>query len=367
MKVLHFVSDVSLKNGIVDLIMNYYREIYKISGDKIIFDFVYFEKDADRFYEKEISSYGGSTYIMTKPTNILKFSKEWQTFCKEKFGRYDILHIHLPFLNFLFKNAKKDLGVKKIISHSHTSKFGETKHSEIRNSISYYFGRNVPDYYFACSQLAGNKIFGKRFETTGRVINNAINIQKYRFNPAIRRKIRDYYGLSNKFVIGHIGRFSEQKNHDFLVDVFFDYQNEHPNSVLVLIGEGKLEKKIREKVVALGIKNKVLFFGRKDNVNEILQAFDFFVFPSIFEGLGIALIEAETNGIPCLISDNVPKEANILESTKAISLNKSAEQWAKMITREKRDLNSLSASCKFGFDIHQEAKKLIDVYENIVY
>lgn len=252
---------------------------------------------------------------------------------KEIMKGYDAVHINiLSAANILPVMAAKKSGVKKIIVHSHNS--GTV--GLIRNTLHFIFKpylRKAATDFFACSELAGKWMFGEKIigQDNFHIINNGIDIEKFKYDESIRNKIRKQYGLENDFVVGHTGRFSEQKNHSFLIDIFAEVYKKNNSARLMLVGDGELRVQIEEKVKTLGLSDAVIFCGVCDNVNEIYQAMDAFVLPSLFEGLPVVLVEVQAAGLRCVISDRISKEADISGDIKFLSLSDKPESWAESI------------------------------------
>ena len=218
-----------------------------------------------------------------------------------KKNKYDIVHSHMTLTNFFPLVVAKICGVKIRISHSHMAE----KHT-IKTYILAFLAKIVATDYFACGQDAGKFLFGHSEFT---VLKNAIDLEKYTFNYDIRIKERKELGAADDtIIIGHVGRFAKQKNHDFIIDVFSKINSIEPNSILVLVGTGELMEKMRKKVIDLNLQDKVKFLGLIDDVYRKLQAFDLFLLPSLYEGLCIAAVEAQATGVSCLFSDNVARE-----------------------------------------------------------
>ena len=199
------------------------------------------------------------------------------------------------------------------------------------------------------------------------IVNNGIDTEKFVFDKQVRDKIRTGLKIENKFVVGHIGRFSYQKNHEFLIDIFNEVYKKNSNAVLLLLGCGELEKQIREKVHILGLDKAVIFNGTVSNANEFYQAMDCFVLPSHFEGLGIVAVESQASGLKTLCSDVVPKEAQITNLLEFMSLSDTAEAWAEKVLSYdnrygRRDMSDEIK--KSGFDIKYSAKQLEGLYFN---
>ena len=239
MKVLHIVSNISLRSGVMSIIMNYYRNM---NIKDFSFEFLYFD-DREITYKEEIEKLGGRVYKFERSKNPLKLFFEINTFIKEHINDYQIIHIHEIYLiGALLRIKGKNKNIK-IISHAHTTKFSENKLSSIRNRIAAIPNRFIPDYYFACSFIAGEKCFGKKFRKNGHVIYNAIDISKFQPDNTIRNTIREELKINDKYVVGHVGNFNVQKNHFFLIQIFYELQKMKDNAVLVLVGDGKTRKK----------------------------------------------------------------------------------------------------------------------------
>jgi len=231
------------------------------------------------------------------------------------------------------------------------------------------FSKKYATHYFACSEYAGKWLFGNK--TGGSkltVLNNAIDLEKFSFDNDMREKLRAELGLENKFVLGNIGRFCFQKNHDFLIDVFYRVYKMDNSAVLMLIGEGELVDTVREKVRSLNLEKSVLFLEPKENINDYYQAMDVFVLPSHYEGFGIVALEAQAAGVPTICSDKVPNVTRLSEDIEYISLDTPADKWAEAIMLRKNAgrKNSIDYIRKKGYDIKVEARKLEDIYINMI-
>ncbi|QDP41459.1 glycosyltransferase family 1 protein [Radiobacillus deserti] len=362
-RVLHIVSTLSKSSGVMSFIMSYFRNINR---GKIQFDFLYWQNDNNSFID-EIKELGGNVYLIPKPNISKKFWYDFTAIFKENSGKYNIIHLHEVYLNMLIYPFLRKYNINHLIAHAHTTKYSDKKISSLRNRILCLPLKNTVSEYFACSKAAGEFYFGKtsKRDNEVKIINNAIDCDKFTFDKNTRMEMRNELDINKKFVVGHIGRFNAQKNHDFLIDIFFEIQKQKTNSLLVLVGIGPLEGKIREKVERLGIPEKVLFLGQRNDVSDILQAIDVFVLPSFFEGLGIVLVEAQAAGLDCFTSDIVPVEAKVTDRLKFLSLNLSAKEWAEKIIEETKSAKRVDEIEKIrdaGFDIRIEAEKLEKAY-----
>lgn len=365
MKVLHIVSNIALRNGVMSVIMNYYRNM---NLNDFSFEFLYFD-DREITYKEEIEKLGGKIYKIERSKNPFKLFLEINKFLKEHIEDYKIIHLHEIFLIGALIGIKRRNKNIKIISHAHATKFSDRKLANIRNHIFAIPNKVIPDKYFACSYDAGNVCFGKKFKQTGNVLNNAINLSKFYPDKNLRNQTRNELGIDDKYVVGHVGNFNAQKNHFFLIDIFYELQKVKDNAVLLLVGDGERRISVLNKCQQLGIMNKVIYLGTRDDINRIMNSLDCFLLPSIYEGLGIVLIEAQATGVPCVFTDVIPKEANILmENNIKLSLNDNPKIWADSILKSKREDREdiLEEIQNAGYDIELEAKKLEQYYKSII-
>lgn len=364
-RILQILPGGKVNGGIENFVMNYYRNIDR---NHVQFDFLVHYKEKG-YFDDEIKKLGGKIYYFSvrEDKRVFKYIKDLVKFFREH-REYKIIHGHMPGLAIIYFFIAKICKISVRISHSHVTTTENTfKGIILRHLIKLikYFS----NCYFACSMEAGKFMFGrKKFE----IIHNAIDIEKFTFNLEKRKEIRKKLGLENNFVIGHVGRFDLQKNHEFIVEVFNEVYKKNNNVRLLLIGEGILKEKIKTKVKKLGLENKVIFNKVVSNVNDYMCAMDIFLLPSIFEGLGIVGIEAQATGLFSIFSDVVPKEVEVSNLCKFISL-KNKEKWVEVINnfltssfkREKN--NYLEVIQNSGYDIKIESlkleKKYIEIYE----
>jgi len=337
-KVLYFV-DRMLRGGIQSLVIDW---VSRFDKEKIQVDFLLLDDGNKYELEETLKDMGCNVYKLDKiwirkPTDYIRYNKELKKFFSEH-NDYKVVHLHSTSKNYPVLKYAKKYGIPTRISHSHNIDF--QTNSTLKKLIGNIFKPLLIKYstdYFACSKIAGEWLFGNKIVKSSKfkVIHNAIDYEKFQYNETIRKKIRDELNIDDETVIiGNVARFETQKNHEFLIDVFYEYQKKVENTKLLLIGTGTLEKKIKEKVRKLEIENKVIFAGFKTNVNEYMQSMDYFVFPSLFEGLGLVLIEAQASGMKCFTSkDVVPDEVKASNSLNFISLSESAKKWSEIIFR----------------------------------
>lgn len=305
-RVLHFVSTLSHGSGVMSVIMNYYRHIDR---EKVQFDFLHFVACEDS-YADEIKSLGGKIYCVEKPGGSLKSVKQMNSFFQVHAKEYTWLHNHEVYLTFLLRPISKRYGLEKFIVHCHATKYSDKPLHAVRNGILCLPIRFMKVERFACSEAAGKFLYGEKLMKAGKVfvMHNAIDCEKFRFRPEVRERLRKEMGLEGKFVIGHVGRFERQKNHEFLIEVFAECKKEIDNCILLLIGEGSLSVKIKKKVVEKGLENSILFFTKRNDMEYLYQVMDLFVLPSLYEGLPVSCLEAQVNGLKCIISRTVTDE-----------------------------------------------------------
>lgn len=360
-RILHVLGALN-RGGAETMIMNIYRNI---NHSKIQFDFViHTNKKCD--YNDEIIKLGGKIYSVPRylGKNHFKYKSTWDAFFSSH-PEYKIVHGHMRSTAAIYLKIAKEHGLITI-AHSHSTASRGNKAEQFVKNVMQLPIRYTADYLFACSEEAGKWLFGKKtvMENNYRVVKNAIEVEKYLFNEAVRNEMRKALVIEDKFVVGHAGSFTFPKNHKFLIDVFYHVQMKNKNSVLLLLGDGKLKQQIEKQINSLGIKDKVILTGVVSNVNDYMQAMDVFVFPSLWEGLPMTVIEAQTMGLPCIISDKITNEAHITPHIKSVSLNKPADIWADAVISTKKTGRKDTEHYieENGFDIRDLVEKLTEFY-----
>lgn len=365
-RVLYVNGGIMDRGGISAYMMNYYRHIDK---SKVQIDFVVhgFEKGA---FDDEIQELGGEIYnVPVKSKDYVGNVKALRRIFRS--GKYKVVHSHMDAMGtVVLKEAKKcDIPVR--IAHSHNTE--HLTNNKLKFLLNEFARKNITRYathFFACSEPAGSWLFGKKNTEAGRIkyVKNAIDLDRYVYNEPVRIQIRKELNIENNLVVGHVGRFDYQKNHFYLLEIFKSLLQIEPEAKLILVGDGHLKLKILKKIEELNIVNSVILLGIRDDVNIILNAFDIFVLPSHFEGLGIVLVEAQANGLNCITSKSIPSEVNITGNVKFLPIDNSGKKiWVKTIVARnnnndrKTDLNKFSLS---GYSIKSEAKKLQELYLN---
>jgi glycosyltransferase involved in cell wall biosynthesis len=348
--------------GIETFLLNLYNNIDK---SKVQFDFISTSKKI--VLENKFTSMGSRIYKIPEPKNIISYYRSLKNIIKS--NNYNIVHIHknsaaniLPFI------ICKKLKIKCIISHSHNTAPIKSKIvTVIFHKINKFILNRISTKKFACSNAAAEWLYGKKYmkKNNIEIINNGIEVNKFIFNENIRNEVRFSNGWNNKFVIGHVGRMMKQKNQSFLVDIFEEILKIREDAVLVLCGTGELEEELHNKVKRRNLEDKIYFMGIRSDINNIMQAMDVFVLPSLYEGLGIVAIEAQATALPTICSDNVPIEAKILDTFESVSLKETAEYWAKIIIKSdgsNRNRSTKDKIKKAGYDISSISNKLQEFY-----
>lgn len=360
LRVIHSVA-VMNRAGQETFLMNLFR---KIDRGEIQFDFLCSEERAGD-YDAEIYSLGGHIFY-TAPVTARSQWKQVQQICNVrqalKAHPCDVFHIHTHHAFDAVKEviAAKLAGVKTVVVHSHNT---SALHHAAAHKLCRLLLPLLPIKRFACSKAAGHWMFcGNNF----RVIPNGLDLDVCHYDAAVREEVRRQMGWDGKRIVGHVGRFNEQKNHRFLIDVFEKLHEMQPDTQLVLIGQGELEEEIRERVAQKGLTEAVSFLGVRDDVIRLYQGMDLFLFPSLFEGLGIVLIEAQACGLPVLTSDAIPAEAFVTDIMQAMPLTASAQTWAdkaqKLLCDAAPRGDTRDSIAKAGYDIRCLAETLKSVY-----
>lgn len=361
-KVLQIIRSMNI-GGAQTLLMNILKNIDK---EKIEFHFLLNEKGV---FDEEIKRMGGKIFYMPYITEVgqMKYCKNLKKFFEEH-PEYKIVHSHLNQVSGIILKVAKKCKVPVRISHSHNT---QNTNNIIVKLYKLYLqsmiNKNATNY-FACSKEAAEWLFRNKSKEAI-IINNGIEVEKFAFSNEIRERIRKEYNINQgTLVIGHVGRFTEQKNHTLLFKIFSEIYKNRKDSLLFLVGDGKLRKECEEKIKELNLSKNVIFAGEKQNVNEIFNAFDIYVLPSKSEGLGIVLIEAQANGLRCVASNEVPSITNVTGEVTYISLETPIKEWAKVIEEKARlgRIEKIEGIKENGYDIKDTARKLEKIYRELI-
>lgn len=346
--------------GLETMLMNYYR---KIDKEQVQFDFLT-HRPGKGAYDDEILSMGGRVFHAPRlyPQNYKNYDWYMKNFFEEH-PEYQIIHAHIDAMSaFPLYEAKKNR-IPIRISHSHTSRLD----IDAKLPIKYLAKLAVPkvaNVYCACGEKAGKFLYReKKFE----LIHNAIDLEAFRFDIRKRKIKRAELGIKDELVIGHVGRYCYIKNQMFLLDIFGEVLKQRADAKLLLIGKGEDEAALRKKVSELSLDEKVLFLLDRSDVKELYQAMDVFVMPSIFEGLPVVGIEAQANGLPCVISNTISDEILLTDTVSMLSIKQPARDWAMKIlsVSQERSMTSITQLRDRGYDSETEAEKLAKWYEEL--
>jgi glycosyltransferase involved in cell wall biosynthesis len=363
LRVLHVVVNMN-RGGAETLLMNLYRNIDR---SKIQFDFLTCKEGV---FDEEIMQLGGRVYRIPYITDVghFKYRKNLEEFFNCHY-EYKIVHSHLDKMSGLVLQAAKKRRVPVRISHSHnTSSEGSMAAKLYKWYIGQLINQNATNYY-ACSQVAGEWLFKERAASAS-ILKNGIDLDLFKYSPKTRREIREELHLSeSNIVLGHVGRFAHQKNHEFLIDVFAEFCKCDNDSILLLVGDGPLRKEVEKKVFDLKINNKVKFLGVRSDIPQILQALDLFIFPSLHEGLPVSLVEAQGAGLPCFISDQISTEVDMGMGLVEFLPLDNKNLWIEIIKKklsitDSRELN-LEPLKQRGYNIKDTASQLEKFYLSV--
>ncbi len=362
MKIVEILSGLD-GGGVENMLFNYCQTM---KNDKMKIDFIVHNSEKGALEDKFLELGCSVFHVTSKRKSLLKNTIEIFKIIKN--GHYDVVHSHMNYKGLSHMLIAKLCGVKCRIIHQHTAHYKIHGIMKIIVPIMKKICSLCANIWMACSVDSAIDMFGEKNYKKGRIIilKNAINTRLFSYNEYTRKKIRKEMGIEKKFVIGMVGRFHPEKNHEFLIEIFKKILDKHVNSVLVLVGGGELLNEYKEKIKCMNLSNKVIFTGIKNNVYELMQGFDVFVLPTKNEGFGMVLVEAQCAGLNTYTSlEGVPKEVKVTELLHFISLKKKPEEWAEYIlsnstnkirgTKEKEITNA-------GYDITFQSKILKNIY-----
>lgn len=356
-RILHVVGDMN-QGGTQNLLMNVYKSIDR---DKIQFDFLVNRKG---ILDDDIKKLGGIIYYIPALQKVgqTSYIKNLDNFFNEH-KEYKIIHSHINQVSGLILERAKRAQIPIRIAHSHNNKY---KKNYFVRMYKMYLGRKLKanaNYKFACSKEAGKFLFGKKSKFE--IINNSIEVSKFTYNEEIRNIVRKDLQIDEGcYVIGNVGRLSYQKNPLFLLKIFKEFNLLKQNTKLLLIGKGNLKEKILRYIKKNKLENKVIMLEDRNDVNELMQAMDFFVLPSRFEGLGIVLIEAQASGMRCITSKGVAPAAKVTDLLEFYSLKNKPKEWSKKIYENMyyERKNTVKEIKNKNYDIIETAKSMQDIY-----
>ncbi len=341
------------------MIMNYYRHIDR---SRVQFDFLVHREEPGA-YEEEIKSLGGRIFRIPPITSPVRHARAVHAFFDEH-PEFRIIHGHVSELGyFIYREAAKR-HIACIIAHAHNARCSLDLKWPFRTLLK----RLIRPYIscgMTCGRDAARWLFGKKLAASALMLNNAIDALAYRSSDTRRQSVREKMGWQNHWVIGNVARFSPQKNHHFLIKLFSRVLHRRPDALLVLVGDtqGNTYESVRSQVEKLGLTQHVQFLGSRSDVPDLLQGMDVFCFPSLYEGFGIAILEAEASGLRVIKSSCIPDDANAVpDLVKALSLKAPLDTWVKALLGPYERRDTYAEICQAGFDIAKNARQLQQFY-----
>ncbi len=357
-RILHSVSNMD-RGGIETMLMNFYRNVDR---EQVQFDFLA-NKPAPGDYDEEIRAMGGRIFISPGFMSYRKYL-DYMTGLFREHPEYKIIHTHNGALMLYALESAKKNNIPVRIAHAHATAVPFGIKNELKKLMRPMIKYVATDYW-GCSEAAGKFYFSeKRWNEKHQLIHNAINVDDFAFNSEARAAIRRQYGFGDKFILGHVGRLTPQKNQKMILDIFAEMHRLNPNTHLVMVGTGELEEEMKKHTAELGIADHVTYTGVQTNVNEWYSAFDVFIMTSKNEGLPVVAVEAQAADLPCAMSGSITPEVKVTDNVKFMSINEEPLKWAKAILDfEQRERVNRGAELKAaGYDIRFEAARMQELY-----
>lgn len=371
-KVLEVNVDDQGRSGVYSLIVN----VIKNKPKDIDIDIAAFENFENTANLNELAQYGTNVkYVGYSGNKLIKQYKIYKNLLRYlKQNKYDCVHIHSDVANKLYiaGKAAKKAGISKIIFHSHASEV-DGNYRKIKRQLHKLTRRKLKDIgtrFVACSDVAAKWMYPNINSQDITIINNGIDLDKFRFNSKVRQQVRKKLKLNDNLIIGHIGRFSYQKNHQYIIEIFSKLVLHEPKARLLLVGEGPDREVIENLVKEKNLENNVIFYGLSNHVEKLLQAMDIFILPSHFEGLPIVGVEAQTAGVPVIFSDQISKESKLTNNVTFLPIKaNNISQWVTTIEKYKDysiniRLNAYKMVKNKKFDIDSTIQEFVSLYKN---
>lgn len=360
MKILHLTAGIGRSNGVMSVILNYASHVSK----DIKFDVLYFvSTDDDRI--AELKDLGGQATEIDPPGLHSLFRDDVDGYLEAHRGEYAAIHIHLPYLAGVIAPKARRAGIGKVLVHSHSTWFSMGG-SELRNKLLNMPTKRLADELIACGREAGAVWYGKHALETGRVtvLPNAIECDKFRFDSAVRKTVRNELGLDDRLTLACVGTLTDRKNQSFLIRLAAQMKKRGTDPVLLLVGDGPMREELAGLADELGVDRDVMLLGNRPDVARLMQGMDVFLLPSLMEGLPVCAIEAQAAGLPVIMSDTVTDETCITDVTTRLSLEAPLDKWADEVFRlaklPRTDTTDIIRQA--GFDLEAGARKLERLY-----
>lgn len=363
-RILQVLDKINENSGVSAVVMNYYEHL---TDPEVVFDFMVNEPVAEAT-KQELEKRGSKIYLMPglSGRNIPRYKKELEKFFKEHAKEYSIIHGHIPNAAMFYLTVAKKYGIPIRILHSHNARGADGVYKKVRNYFLNHLGIRAANRYFACSYCAADYLFGKRNREQVTLLPNAVDLEKYRFNEEKRKKMREEYQVGERLVIGHVGRFVEQKNHAFIIEIANELKKHSKDFVMLLAGDGDLRSQIQQKIKEEQLEENFIFTGAVKNVEDYLQMMDVFILPSLYEGLPVVGVEAQANGLPCVFSNQITREVELTKGVYFVPLM--VELWIQKLeelrgTQRSKNGDVLAES---GFSIERQAGRLAELYKGML-
>ncbi len=359
-RVLQVVESLNV-GGIQSFLLNLYRNIDR---SKIQFDFLIFREEP-QFYEEEIKKLGGHIFrLPARHTNPLKYRKNIRSFLKKHVKEYVAFHYHTSSLsNIIPVQEAKRSGLQLVIIHSHnTAASGNRIHTYLHKFNKKFIHRYV-DACFACGEMAGKWMYDGTKCSGVKIVYNGIDIDSFKFDEEIRKKTRNALNISeDKIIVGHVGRFSQAKNQEFIVQLCKKIKTMSKKYIFLLIGDGPEKPRIEKLISDAELDNEVILLGNRKDVNELSQAMDIFILPSLFEGFPVTAIEAQAVGLPCILSTNISPECSIKSNVIMLKIDDAIDLWADELLAKHERIEDNKVLISSGFNIHNTVNLLSSIY-----
>lgn len=360
-----------VSGGVPSFVHSY---VAAIDASDIAFDFLSLGYQCYEPYRMDLEDIGGTLYELgiteTGAKRLYDITNKLSEFLQS--NKYDIVHINTGSIPQMYHSviAAKRANVRAIVAHSHNAIPVE---GILRRVLYPKYVQGIQrnsDALYAVSKMAAESMFPKSIirEKAWTLVPDAIPANRFAFDKSMRSQIRSELYLNSKFVVGHVGRFNKQKNHAFVLKIFAEVCKRRDDAVLMLVGTGDMQDDVRKQAADLGLLDRVLFMGQRTDVNKLMQAMDVFVFPSLFEGLGIVAIEAQAAGLPVVMGDNMPEETNITDLANYLPISVGADVWASRVL-DCADISRRVTTQEItdaGYDIHLAAASLAEFYRDLV-
>ncbi len=364
-RILQVLDYINNNSGVSSVVMNYYSHI---ADDRLEMDFLLYDFPEESFVGS-LSEKKSKIFTSGHPTKlgIKQYYRVIKAFFENHRNEYDIVHIHIPNAAFVILSCAKRVRIETRIIHAHNARGADGFVKKVRNYFLNRWGIIYSNNYFACSKLAGEYLYGKKLINKVEIINNAIALGDFEYNQKNRCKVREELNINDEIVLGHVGRFCEQKNHDFLVKIAARLKRRNVEFKLLLLGDGDLKKEIEKQVSVAGITDNVIFTGVVTNVKDYLDAMDVFLLPSLYEGLPCVCIEAQANGLPCILSANITREVGLSKQVRFVDIT-NVDMWCDEIIGYVEKSNSMKrtmiSECDYmdKYDIVSQAALLKEKY-----